>query len=68
MKTAYDRDVDLTDAGLVRAPFRVRSELRSAPQPGKPFTAPVACTSDNLQLGDFAGSFAIVQPVKGPSA
>lgn len=68
MKTVYDRDVDLTDACLVRAPFRVRSELRSSPQPGQPFTAPVACTSDSIALGDFAGSYAVCQPVKGAQA
>lgn len=61
--TIYDRDVDRSASGLVRAPFRVRSELHAAPRPGKPWAAPVPCTSDNVVLGDFDGSFAVVQPV-----
>lgn len=63
MKTVYDLDVDTSESGLVRAPFRVRNELRSAPQPGQPFEWPTPCTSDCIVLGSFDGSFAVVQPI-----
>lgn len=63
MKTLYDRDVDTSDSGIVRAPFRVRAELRSAPRRGASFSAPTPCNSDSVALDNFEGSFAVVQPV-----
>ncbi len=52
LTTIYD--VDFHGCELVRAPFRVRSELRHAPPPHQcGWREPLACTSDSVQLDDF---------------
>lgn len=65
-RTVYDHDVDLSDTGLVLAPFRVRTELRHAPPPHQWLTRwrePTACTSDNIQLDNFRASTVVGRPI-----
>ena len=66
--TVYD--VDTHGCELVRAPFRVRSELRHAP-PAHPdygrWREPKACTSDSVALEDFRMTTVVARPVKAPS-
>lgn len=65
--TVYDRDVDLSAAGLVRAPFRVRTELRHAPPPHADYGGwrePAACTSTSVALETFRDTTVVGRAVK----
>lgn len=65
-RTQFDVDVDYSDAGLVRAPFRVRTELRHAP-PAHPeygrWREPKACTSDSVSLETFRATTVVGRPI-----
>lgn len=68
MNTATIYDVDTHGNALVRAPFRVRSELRHAPPPHQNgWRQPAACTSDSVQLDDYRMTTVVARPIGAPS-
>jgi hypothetical protein len=66
MPTIYD--VDTHGCERVRAPFRVRTELRHAPPPLQcGWREPAACTSDSVQLDSFRMTTVVSRPVAAVS-
>lgn len=56
-------DIDTHGCELVRAPFRVRAELRHAPPPHQcGWREPAAFTSDSVQLESFRATTVVSRP------
>ena len=61
-------DVDTRGNELVRAPFRVRTELRHAPPPLQSgWREPAACTSDCVQLETFRDTTVVGRAIGAPT-
>ena len=63
--TVYD--VDTCGTERVRAPFRVRAELRHAPPPHGGWREPKAITSDSVQLENYRMTTVVCRPVGSPT-
>ena len=59
-------DVDTYGCELVRAPFRVRAELRRPP-PCDGWREPKACSSDSVELESFRMTTVVARPVQAPA-